>query len=346
MKADLFEFEAIEKCILCASDKQHDAGGASWQAIPFSYCICSGCGLKYMRPRPTPESYQRFYKNEYWQQNMRAQGYASVTEFNDSEADQLELRMPKYKRAYEVVSKHLSEITELNENTRIVEVGCAFGFTLEWLRRDFGCQVFGVEPSSEAVKRCEEGKVPIIAGTAEEFASQASAAKPEDKFDIVLIRHSLDCFAEPVKILTDVRGHLKDDGIFANYSVNVEYYDAMDPYHPYLYSPDTMNRLLALCGLEVFRMEASPSPSSHEAAVEVVMPSYEHASFARKAEPKKLPLQDINPVEIQRTHKRGAMVQAWKYLSAKDMMKRLGNKSLSRSKQKLQELSENILPGA
>ncbi|HIA03736.1 MAG TPA: hypothetical protein EYN66_17825, partial [Myxococcales bacterium] len=89
MKTDLFQFTPIGKCILCESEKQHDAGGSSWQGIGFSYCICGGCGLKYMRPRPTPESYQRFYRDEYWQQNMRAQGYASVIEFNDENADQL-----------------------------------------------------------------------------------------------------------------------------------------------------------------------------------------------------------------------------------------------------------------
>ena len=344
METDLFEFKAVNECILCGSDLQHDAGGASWQGVAFSYCICSGCGLKYMRPRPTPESYQKFYRNEYWQQNMRAQGFASVPEFNDSSVDQLKLRIPKYKRAYEVVSGHLKEIAKLDANTRVLEIGCAFGFTLEWLNRDFGCQVFGVEPSSEAIKRCAEGNVPIVAGTAEEFAEMAKDAKPEDQYDIILIRHSLDCFAEPVQILNKVRGHLKDDGIFANYSVNVDYYDAMDPYHPYLYSTDTMKRLMALSGFEVFRQEATPSPTSHEVALEVGTPSYEHATFCRKSTPKKLPLPELDPVEIVRTHKRGAMVQAWSHLSAKDMVLRLGNKSLSRSKKKLSELSSSIFP--
>ena len=344
METDLFEFQAVNECILCGSKVQHDAGGASWQGVAFSYCICSGCGLKYMRPRPTPESYQKFYRNEYWQQNMRAQGFASVTEFNDANVDQLELRMPKYKRAYEVVSGHLKEITNLDSNTRVLEIGCAFGFTLEWLNRDFGCQVFGVEPSTESSKRCAEGKVPIVAGTAEEFAAMAENVKEEDKYDIIFIRHSLDCFAEPVGILSKIRGHLKDDGLFANYSVNVEYYDAMDPYHPYLYSPDTIKRLMALSGFEVFRQEASASPTSHDTAVDVASPSYEHATFCRKSTPKKLPLPQIDPVDVVRTHKRGAMVQAWNFLSAKDMLRRLGNKSLSRSKKKIDELSATIFP--
>lgn len=45
-------------------------------------------------------------------------------------------------------------------------------------------------------------------------------------------------------------------GVLLIHSVNAEYYDAMDPYHPFLCSPDTVRRLLALCGFDAFRVRA------------------------------------------------------------------------------------------
>ena len=276
---------------------------------------------------------------------MRATGFASVTDFNDESQDQLELRMPKYKRAYEIVSTHLSELANLSEKTRILEVGCAFGFTLEWLHRDFGCAVFGVEPSSEAVKRCRKGGVMVTEATVEEFIRDHQPKTEDEKYDIILIRHCLDCFINPVEILSELKNFLKDDGIFANYSVNVEYYDAMDPYHPFLYSPDSVKRLLAKSGLGVFHQVHAPSPTTHEIAVNVSGSTYEHASFAKKAEPLCLPLpQNLDALEVIKTHKRGAMVQAWSRLSAKDLATRLSKKTVQKSQDSISKIVSFVLP--
>jgi SAM-dependent methyltransferase len=333
---NLFEFERVDTCALCGSKQQLDARGSSWHGVAFSYCICGGCGLKYMRPRPTTASYERFYKDDYWQQNLAGVGYASSLDYNDTTADQLELRMPKYKRAYEHVRDSLREIGKLERGVRVLEIGCAFGFTLEWLARDFGCKVAGVEPSSEAIKRCEEGGVPIIALTGEDLAYAEKPVVP-DRFDVILFRHALDPIADPVGVLRGIRRYLSDDGVLLIHCVNVEFYDAMDPYHPFLYSPATLKRLLAKTGYEVFKQEHSPSPTDRKSAVAITSPSYQQIAYARKGEPRELPLSSVDAMQIAKTQRLGAAVMAWHNLGIKDLLWQVALRSLARSKKTVEK---------
>lgn len=330
--SDIFEFERIDECTLCGSTSQHDAKGASWFGVGFSYCICNGCGMKYMRPRPTTESYERFYKDQYWQQNMQGAGYASANEYNDTEQDQLKLRMPKYEKAYRIVKEHLLETCKVDKDLRVLEVGCAFGFTLEWLNKDFGCKVYGLEPSSEAIARCESAGVPIVARTAEEMFLNPGTVPADKKYDVILLRHVLDTLSKPVEVMKGIREYLADGGLLLIHSVNVEFYDAMDPYHPFLYSPDTARRLMALAGFDVFRLDASPSPVDHEVAVGITKPSYQQAIFARRGDPRRLPLPNTTALEVMATHERGKQVMAWAELNAKDLVRRLALKSAEKSK--------------
>ena len=327
LNTNIFEFENVDECILCGSEEQLDARGSSWHGVGFSYCICKGCGLKYMRPRPTADSYQRFYQDDYWQQNMAGAGYASNLDYGDEEADQLKLRMPKYERVYQHVRDNLRDIDHLRPESTILEVGCAFGFTLEWLKRDFGCQTFGVEPSSEAAARCEQGRVPIVASTGEALADM-----PVDRqYDVILYRHALDPITDPVRVLKGTRRHLKDDGVLLIHCVNVEFYDAMDPYHPFLYSPQTLRRLLAKVGFQVFRHDHSLRPQDRRTAVSIVSPSYQQIAFAKKIEPTELPAGQIDALAEARVHELGAAVMSWHQLGFKDMLKQLASRSLKKS---------------
>lgn len=330
----LFEFEEVPTCILCGTEEQHDAKGSSWHGVAFSYCICPGCGLKYMRPRPTVASYVRFYQDDYWQQNLAGAGYASNEDFADSSRDQLEHRMPKYRKAYESVRANLAELELLHSRCSFLEVGCAFGFTPEWLKRDYGCRVFGVEPSSTAVERCEAAGVPIIARTGEDLASEELVT--DERFDVILFRHALDPIVDPVRVLAGVRRYLKDDGVLLIHCVNVEFYDAMDPYHPFLYSPTTLRRLLAKVGFAIFRHDHPPSPVDRATAVSITSPSYQQVAFARKAEPRELPVDGVDPIRIAKTNELGAAVKAWDRLGIKDMMKQLALRSFARSRQTIE----------
>jgi len=318
-----FEFIPVEQCILCDSKEFHPVRGSSFRGIAFSYTHCLHCGLKQMNPQPTPQSLERFFREDYWQDNLKAKGFPTGKGYDDSSIDQMALRMPKYEKVYTRVRSHLKEIRGIGPQTQFLEIGCGFGYTLEWLARDDGCQVFGVEPSDEAIARCEEAQsIKILARTAEEFfldkANPANDAQPE-QFDVILFRHCLETLLEPHKILGGVRERLKSDGLLMIYTSNLEYHNLMSPFSAFVYTKETLSRLLAVIGFEVEQIIASPSPDTHAAAV-AATPHYELVIFARPGEKRRVEHPRVDLMHILKTIERGESSKHWHKLSAADLM--------------------------
>jgi len=318
-----FEFEPVNECMLCGSTAQHDAQGVSRMGVAFSYCYCGRCGLKYMRPRPTPACYQRFYAEMYWQQIATAETFPTFKGADDSRIDQKELRLKKFKRIYSKVRDDLVEHQKLGSDSRVLEVGCGYGVTLELLHKDYGAQVFGIEPSTDALARCAEaGCITIVGRTAEDYLVDIGSVASSEKYDLILIRHCLENIVSPLPVLDGMRKYLKDTGVLIIYSPNVEYFDAMNPYHPHIFSPETMTRMLAMAGFDVFRMRASPSPVDRQTALAVVNPDYQLTAFARCGEKREIRVPQVDPVRLAETHRLGREAMAWSELNSFEMLKR------------------------
>lgn len=325
-----FEFLPVERCMLCDSRDQHPIKGTSWKGVAFSYSLCTECGLKFMNPRPTPDSMNRFFREEYWQANMTGTGFPTAKGYDDKAVDQLELRMPKYKRAYEIVRHDLSGVASLGPTTKVLEVGCAFGFTLEWLNRDYGCSVFGIEPSTEAVRRCNKAPaIRLVAGSAEEYFLGARNVAEADRYDVIFFRQTLETLLDPRAVLEGVRERLNDRGLLLVYTPNVEYYDLMSPFTPFVYSPETISRLLAITGFDVFRIDAPPSPKDQATALKAT-PRIDLTAFARRSERRPVSHPKVDIREVMQTIARGNARSMWNQLSAKDLLALLQGKVVRR----------------
>ncbi len=322
----IFEFEDVESCMLCGSTEKHDGRGISWRGYGFSYSYCKRCGLKFMNPRPTNASYERFFKEVYWQYNMSGRGFRTVDGFDNENLDQLELRMPKYQNVYRQLRGDLEGAIELVPGKRAVEVGCAFGFSMEWLRRDYGCSTFGIEPSHESRKRCEAGGVPLLAYTGEEFFIGATDVPREKQFDFIYFSQALECVPRPREMMLGVREYLAPDGLLLIRTPNVEYYDAMAPFTPFLYSPETLTRLLKVCGFEVTRITTTPSPVDKATAVRMTRPRYNFAAYARRGELGAVEHPTVDVYELLRVHDLGRKSFDWSELSFGELALRLALK--------------------
>jgi ubiquinone/menaquinone biosynthesis C-methylase UbiE len=93
---------------------------------------------------------------------------------------------------------------------RVLEIGCANGWRLTALREKFGCEITGIEPSTQAGCEAADRRVPIYRGTAE------SLPVPDGAFDLVIYGFCLyltdpaDWFrivAEGDRVLADT-GHM------------------------------------------------------------------------------------------------------------------------------------------
>ncbi len=147
---------------------------------------------------------------------------------------------------------------------------------------------------------------------------------------MILFRQCLDYMVDPRSVLLGARERLTERGQVFVYTPNAEYYEKMNPYHVYLFSPETISRLLRLCGLDVMRLKASPSPVDHATAVGVVNPSTEIMAVARRGEPAVVATPQVDPVAVAACHKRGQQVMAWSELSAADMARRIALRANSR----------------
>ncbi|MAG12894.1 hypothetical protein CL630_03750, partial [bacterium] len=198
-----FEWELLEKCPLCAGVVLVPDGKIQWLDMDFWYNVCTGCGLKFMDPRPTQKSYQDFYKNVFWEHKTKNLGfimqgqmwntkrYAMYSNKTRSKREGEKILKDKHRgMRFKIISGTLTDFIRLNKKTDILEVGSGFGITLIELYKKFGSKVYAVEPSLEAQKTMRKtGNIKIIGNYAEDLEK---LGKKKQKFDAIIFSHSLE----------------------------------------------------------------------------------------------------------------------------------------------------------
>ncbi len=259
-----FDFEALDACPLCAKNIMIPNGRIQWLGIDFWYVLCPQCGLKFMNPRPTRESYREFYKNLFWEQKVRNLGFhqpgqmwQSGTYKWDNEKtwdpkEGLVNRLEKHReqRAKTIIPV-LKEHMELNKDAGILEVGCGFGVTLNELSKQYDCKVFAIEPSTEAQKVIGEFGIELIGNYAEELED---IGKRGGRFDAIIFSHALENTVDPLSVMRFADSCLNKGGIIYVQTPNLLVFDQMNPYHPFIFSNSSLAFLADKIGLSYKRV--------------------------------------------------------------------------------------------
>lgn len=246
------DFETVT-CLICDSSQSVPAGKTEWRGNTLSYVVCSSCGLKYMNPRPTQAWYIHFYATEFWEDKFARRSWRSGAKFNFLwkmfKGGVLGRIEKGRKRARQVVPEILKRV-ELGPTSKVLDVGCAFGLILDEIKTRTGAEVFGIEPNASARSEAERRTgIKFIGTSAEDIVSLKGH---DGNFDLICFSNVLENIVDPRPILSSVSKLLSANGVLYVDTPNVFYYDAMNPYHPYIYSPDSIQRLLRLCGLQPF----------------------------------------------------------------------------------------------
>lgn len=228
-------------CEVCS-----DAKPASWRTLrypqygypgAFELCRCGGCGLVFNSPRLVPEALSQLYDHNYYIFAEPAEeAFQRVAGLHHATVARLEAVAPA--------------------RGPVLEVGSAKGYMLGLLK-DRGWDVQGVELSSHAAAYAQSAfGVPVYNGTLESWVQQPGFVPRPLAYSTDVIEH----VPSPRDFLRAMHRAIAEDGLLLIGTPNiasdgVEAHGAdwlgFNPFHIWLFSRETLSRLLAQNGFDV-----------------------------------------------------------------------------------------------
>ena len=229
------------KFLFNGKDRLHGKGGV------FSYVKCSKCGLVYMNPQIGMEELADFYPNDY---------APHLSKSDKSKQSQKKMRK-KSLLPEDVLQK-------LNENTMLLDVGCGSGKFLDETKKLTNTQVCGIDISKTAVDTAKQNfGLDIFHGTI------AEAPYEDNSFDLITAWQYLEHIQNPLEVLSKINRLLKPNGICMigipsidsmNAKLFKEKWYGLDcPRHLYLYTPETITKLMEKANFVVTGIHHDPS---------------------------------------------------------------------------------------
>ena len=88
----------------------------------------------------------------------------------------------------------------IEKNTRVLDVGCADGILMEFLKDNKNIDIRGLEISKNKVQKCIEKGLTVIEGNAEFDLKQF----PDKSFDYVILSQTLQAFLNPELVINEL----------------------------------------------------------------------------------------------------------------------------------------------
>jgi SAM-dependent methyltransferase len=209
----------------------------------FQYVQCKSCGLVYMNPQITPECISRFYPDDY-----------APHQAGSAAPDKI-VRKPDLPETI---------LDTLNSQSRVLDIGCGNGESLNRVRQFCHCRVNGVDTSGNAVL-CAKKQYGL-----DVFQGEILAAPFEEKsFDLITAWSCIEHMNNPAQAVKKMFALCKPGGYlfiktpnydsFAAKLFKDKWYHLDCPRHLYIFSPSTITALLEKCGFEVVNVCYEPS---------------------------------------------------------------------------------------
>jgi len=222
-------------CKVCGSEKYVKLNSKYSQV---QNNLCEGCGLLYVSDEDRVLG--TYYKNNgYYRKRHVLERFIT----------------PSYR--FHIAEKKLNSLLSVFpdldfKNKDILEIGCAYGELLACIKKKYGANVKGIEPSDESAKMGSDAYgIEIFPGLLEEY-------KPVHKFHIILCLHTLEHIDDPKSFLGYINKLLADDGVLYLEVPNVmkptdgiSYKSFLYSEHLQTFSAFNLNELLNTTGFSV-----------------------------------------------------------------------------------------------
>jgi spore maturation protein CgeB len=226
-------------CNLCSSDDYEILFVKSGMqfGINKNYTIvqCKKCGLQYVNPQPTMNDKERIkYDVNYWMPR---------------DPDEIFKKIAVWK------TRQIRIESLCGKKGKILDIGCDGGFFLKTMKED-GWSVYGVEVRRDFCRYAKEKlDLDIFSGVLEENIF------PDAYFDIVTMWDIIEHLPDPSRTLSIVNRILKDHGLLAISTMNVDSFNAKifkdkwrfynPPSHIYFFSLGTLRKMLEKEGFRI-----------------------------------------------------------------------------------------------
>jgi 2-polyprenyl-3-methyl-5-hydroxy-6-metoxy-1,4-benzoquinol methylase len=234
----------------------------------FRFAICPRCCFVYMSPKMIDEAAARYYADDFHQNKgfgrLELGRLGSVLGILKPLKRHLAQRSnaalaEKQIRIFERLRTELSVRADLRPGSLVVDVGCAWGVLARLIHDEFGCEVYGVEPSRAAAHYARAQGVEIVASTAEEMGQVAALQR---RVDLVMFHTSLLNVNDIEIAMDQTRKLLKPTGLLYIKTRNYLWNNRMAKFNNYAFLPENLRYFLERNGFNVLSMDHAPRPSA------------------------------------------------------------------------------------
>lgn len=158
---------------------------------------------------------------------------------------------------------------------RLLDIGCGTGWTTR-VYADHGFEVVGLEPSQVRADYARKNYgIEVVCDYIEN-------ADFDNQFDVVVLRHIIEHFADPGMVLRKIRGFLKKDGIVLVVVPNINCLGRylfetkwawVLPWHCNFFTPNSTRRLLQGQGFKIIESYQTPTPLYYPGAFKRTFPN-------------------------------------------------------------------------
>jgi len=162
-----------------------------------------------------------------------------------------------------IINPEIAKARQLlgKKDFRMLDIGCGTGL-ISQIWAESGAIVTGLEPSPKRAAIARQRGLDVLSCYAEEL-------KPDQKFDLIVIRHVVEHFEHPQKILRELIPQLTNNGLLLIVVPNIycigrkifgTNWTWVLPWHCSFFNPKALRMLLISCGYNVSKLYQTPSP--------------------------------------------------------------------------------------
>lgn len=211
-----------------------------------THFVCGSCGFVFMSPIPETKDMEGYYRKDYWKEHHNIAGTVRMA-LDEDKVDRRSKAIFEWLRGF------------ITTRTRVFEIGSGFGHTLAYIKSQANCSVYGLELSEEGVLNSTGSYgLQIFHGAWEDFSSKVGF------FDVIIMSHVLEHFADVDFALSKVWENLRQDGLLFIEVPNILRPNGQKALrqwfskeHISYFSKGKLSYFLAKCGFRIIRTEES-----------------------------------------------------------------------------------------